>query len=66
LSALLAFFLLPHIGQDTIDTEDVKFREYLAANGYDVSQMGTHSESTENIMPPSSDENTPKEEKEAF
>jgi hypothetical protein len=33
-------FLLPHIGQDTIDTEDVKFREYLAGNGYDTSKMG--------------------------
>lgn len=33
-------FLLPHIGQDTIDTEDVKFREYLSQNGYDTSKMG--------------------------
>lgn len=33
-------FLLPHIGQDTIDTEDVKFREYLAGHGYDTSKMG--------------------------
>lgn len=32
--------LLPHIGQDTIDQEDVKFREYLSANGYDTSKMG--------------------------
>lgn len=32
--------LLPHIGQDTIDQEDVKFREYLTANGYDTSKMG--------------------------
>ncbi|KAI5818936.1 major facilitator superfamily domain-containing protein [Pyronema omphalodes] len=38
-SAGLAF-LLPHIGQDTIIKEDRLFREYLAANGYDVSQMG--------------------------
>lgn len=40
LSAGLALFLLPHIGQDTIDEEDAKFRVYLEANGYDVSQMG--------------------------
>lgn len=32
--------LLPHIGQDTIDQEDIKFREYLSANGYDTSKMG--------------------------
>lgn len=32
--------LLPHIGQNTIDQEDVKFREYLTANGYDTSSMG--------------------------
>lgn len=32
--------LLPHIGQDTIDMEDVKFREYLASHGYDTSKMG--------------------------
>lgn len=31
---------LPHIGQDTIDYEDVRFREYLTAHGYDTSQMG--------------------------
>ncbi|KAF2009684.1 MFS general substrate transporter [Aaosphaeria arxii CBS 175.79] len=42
--------LLPHIGQDTIDTEDVKFREYLEANGFDTSTMGlkpTHSSDSE-------------------
>ncbi|KAH7069966.1 major facilitator superfamily domain-containing protein [Paraphoma chrysanthemicola] len=32
--------LLPHIGQDTIDQEDIKFRQYLLANGYDTSKMG--------------------------
>jgi MFS family permease len=37
--------LLPHIGQDTIDQEDVKFREYLTANGYDTSKMGLESAS---------------------
>jgi hypothetical protein len=35
--------LLPHIGQDTIDQEDVKFREYLQASGYDTSKMGLQS-----------------------
>lgn len=32
--------LLPDIGQDTIDHEDVRFREYLTANGYDTGKMG--------------------------
>ena len=41
LSAALALFLLPHIGQDTITTEDIKFRAYLEANGWDTRQMGT-------------------------
>ncbi|KAH8722776.1 major facilitator superfamily domain-containing protein [Phaeosphaeriaceae sp. PMI808] len=44
--ALLAaglVLLLPHIGQDTIDQEDINFREYLISNGYDTSQMGLES-----------------------
>jgi len=49
LSAALALFLLPHIGQDTIDKEDILFREYLIKNGYDVALMGV-GESTENIV----------------
>lgn len=49
LSAFIALFLLPHIGQDTIDAEDTKFRAYLAENGYDVSQMGVQS-SAEHIV----------------
>jgi len=36
----IAIFLLPEIGQDTIETEDIKFRAYLEANGYDTSTMG--------------------------
>lgn len=48
-SGLLALFLLPHIGQDTIEEEDAKFKAYLAENGYDVSQMGL-GDSTENIV----------------
>lgn len=41
LMALLVLFFVPSIGQDTITNEDVKFREYLTANSWDVSQMGT-------------------------
>jgi hypothetical protein len=33
-------FLLPDIGQSTIDEEDVRFRAYLRGNGYDTSKMG--------------------------
>lgn len=40
LSAALVFFFIPHIGQDTITLEDVKFREYLTSNGWDVNQLG--------------------------
>ncbi|KAK6542128.1 hypothetical protein TWF694_007895 [Orbilia ellipsospora] len=39
-SAILAWFFLPNVGQDTITEEDIAFRAYLAANGYDVSQIG--------------------------
>ena len=40
-SGLIAFFFLPHIGQDTITTEDIKFRAYLEENGWDTRQMGS-------------------------
>ncbi|TGO34634.1 hypothetical protein BHYA_0188g00010 [Botrytis hyacinthi] len=40
LSAALALFCLPHIGQDTITTEDAAFREYLESKGWDTNQMG--------------------------
>ena len=39
-SGFLALFCLPHIGQDTITTEDLKFREYLESKGWDVNQLG--------------------------
>jgi MFS family permease len=39
-AAALAFFCLPHIGQDTITEEDLTFREYLASHGYDTNKMG--------------------------
>lgn len=40
-SAALALFFLPHIGQDTITSEDIKFRAYLEENGWDTRKMGT-------------------------
>lgn len=49
-ASILAFTCLPEVGQDTIDEEDVKFREYLSANGYDTSKMGLDTSSTEAIV----------------
>ncbi|KAJ5093882.1 Glycerophosphodiester transporter GIT2 [Penicillium angulare] len=39
-SAVLAWFCLPQINQDTITSEDEKFRDFLAENGYDTTTMG--------------------------
>lgn len=41
LSAIVTLTCIPNIGQDTIEEEDVKFREYLELNGYDTSKLGT-------------------------
>lgn len=40
LMAFLTRFCIPHIGQDTITTEDRKFRYYLEEQGWDVKQLG--------------------------
>jgi MFS family permease len=40
LSAALALFCLPHIGQDTITKEDQEFRAYLESQNWDTSQLG--------------------------
>ena len=40
-SAFLTLFFLPNITQDTITEEDIKFRAYLEANGWDTRQMGS-------------------------
>ena len=39
-SAFLAFFLLPKITQDTITSEDLRFRAYLESHGWDTRKMG--------------------------
>jgi len=39
-SAFVAIFGLPEVGQDTITTEDIKFRDYLESNGWDTRQLG--------------------------
>jgi len=31
---------LPHIGQDTITTEDIRFRAYLDGKGWDTGKLG--------------------------
>lgn len=38
-SAFLAL-LIPELSQDAVAKEDIEFREYLAANGYDMSWVG--------------------------
>jgi hypothetical protein len=40
LSALLSWFFLPEVGQDTIAREDARFRTFLEANGWDTRQLG--------------------------
>ncbi|KAL5350713.1 hypothetical protein V498_01320 [Pseudogymnoascus sp. VKM F-4517 (FW-2822)] len=51
-SAFLALFCLPHIGQDTITEEDVKFRAYLESHGFDTRQLGLNrDESVETAYP---------------
>ncbi|KAL8417543.1 hypothetical protein RB594_001269 [Gaeumannomyces avenae] len=39
-SAALALFCLPDVGQDTITHEDARFRQYLESQGYDTRQLG--------------------------
>lgn len=40
LSAIITYFFIPNVGQDTITEEDIRFREYLEANGWDTAQLG--------------------------
>lgn len=40
LAGALAWFFIPEIGQDSIDFEDKRFRNYLSENGYDVGLLG--------------------------
>lgn len=41
--------LLPDIGQDTIDSEDIKFREYLSSQGYDTTKLGLDGQSVSDV-----------------
>ncbi|CAI7644490.1 unnamed protein product [Penicillium glandicola] len=47
LAAFMAIFMMPHIDQDTITLEDARFRDYLEANAYDTTDMGTHNRQNE-------------------
>lgn len=40
LSAAVAFFFIPDIGQDTITLEDARFRRYLESQGWDTNMLG--------------------------
>ncbi|KAG2074199.1 hypothetical protein BDR04DRAFT_1151288 [Suillus decipiens] len=40
LSAIVIYFLVAPLDHDGMKEEDAKFREYLEAHGFDVSQMG--------------------------
>ena len=69
LSAGLAIFCLPHIGQDTIQLVDTRFLAYLEANGYDTRQLGMNKgdvfESTDAEIPTEGLAETAKGEKTA-
>ncbi|GAN09914.1 MFS transporter, PHS family, inorganic phosphate transporter [Mucor ambiguus] len=46
-ASFVAWFLLPEIGPDGLVEEDADFREYLIANGYDISQLGLDNQQVE-------------------
>jgi hypothetical protein len=41
LPAKLTEASIPNIGQDTIDHEDERWKEYLKEHGYDIDTLGT-------------------------
>ncbi|KAI0690379.1 major facilitator superfamily domain-containing protein [Cytidiella melzeri] len=49
LSALIILLTVRPLSHDGMVEEDIKFRQYLADNGFDVSQMGLESESTTQV-----------------
>lgn len=40
-SGIITLLFIPNIGQDTIDHEDQRFKEYLKQHGYDIDSLGT-------------------------
>ncbi|PSS03475.1 major facilitator superfamily domain-containing protein [Coniella lustricola] len=60
LSAVLVLFFLPHIGQDTVQLEDEKFRAYLESKGWDTRQLGLkRGESIESVEERRTEEKLP-------
>ncbi|KAH7913193.1 major facilitator superfamily domain-containing protein [Hygrophoropsis aurantiaca] len=55
LSASVTFFLVKPLSHDGMKEEDQKFREFLEANGFDVSLMGLGSETASTISEPDTD-----------
>lgn len=49
LSAAIAFFFVPDIGQDTITHEDLRFRTYLESQGWDTTQLGFEANAQESV-----------------
>ncbi|CAD6890691.1 unnamed protein product [Tilletia controversa] len=40
LSAATIFLFVPNVGEDSMLIEDIEFKRYLEANGFDTSTMG--------------------------
>jgi MFS family permease len=40
-SGIICLAFIPNIGQDTIDHEDHRFKQFLKQHGYDIDQLGT-------------------------
>lgn len=40
-SGIITLLFIPSIGQDTIDHEDQRFKDYLKQHGYDIDSLGT-------------------------
>ncbi|EIW57370.1 metabolite transporter [Trametes versicolor FP-101664 SS1] len=49
ISAVITFFFVRPLSHDGMTAEDLKFREYLEANGYDTSQMGLIESETSSV-----------------
>jgi hypothetical protein len=39
LAGIIAFFCIPNIGPDSLEQEDIDFKQYLEENGFDTSQF---------------------------
>lgn len=53
LTAVIAYFFIPNIDQDTITHEDARFRQYLESQGWDTSMLGLAGD--ESAPPPYAD-----------